>query len=107
PVVHTATLPPAVHQARLLQRGEVLRHGRLRDVEARREILYRRFTPRERLEDRPAAGVRQRPEHPVLDRDRVLHGPWISVRLWIVKRSCPVARSRPEPCPCSIARVRT
>src|SRR5690606_22906169 len=64
---------PALDQAGLLQRGEVLRDRRLRDGEAGGEVLHRRLAPRERLEDRPPAGVRQRLEDPVLDRRRALH----------------------------------
>jgi hypothetical protein len=40
-VVDAAPLPPAVHEAGFLQSGEILRDRRLRDVEARREILQR------------------------------------------------------------------
>ena len=73
PVVDAAPLAPAVHQAGVFQSGEVLRDRRLRDVEARREVLHRRFAARERLEDRPAAGVRQRLEDLVFGRGRALH----------------------------------
>src|SRR5260370_136428 len=65
PVVDAAPLAPGVHQAGLLQGGEMLRDRRLRDVEARGELLHRRFATRERLEERPAAGVRQRREAPL------------------------------------------
>jgi len=67
----------------------MLRDRRLRDVEARREVLYRRFAPRERLEDRPAAGIRQRLEDLVLGGGCSLHGRYISECLWIVKAAPP------------------
>ena len=43
-----------------------------------------RLPARERLEDRPPAGVRERLENPILGRGRALHGP-IHRRLFIVK----------------------
>ena len=61
-----------------LQRGEVLGDGWLRDVEARGEVLHRRFAARQRLEDRPATGVRQCLEDLVFGRLRQLHGVFIS-----------------------------
>jgi hypothetical protein len=51
----------------------MLRDRRLRDVEARRELLHRRFAARERLEDCPAAGVRQRLENLLFGDGRALH----------------------------------
>jgi hypothetical protein len=43
----------------------MLRHRGLGDVEARRQILYDRFAPSERLKDGSAAGIPQRMEDTV------------------------------------------
>src|SRR5262245_32147870 len=65
----------------------MLRDRRLRDVEARREVLHRRFAARERLEDRPAAGIRQRLEDLPFDHGRAHHARRISVTLCVVKHA--------------------
>src|SRR3954468_17089766 len=82
PVVDAAPVAPGVDQPGRFQVGEVLRHGGLRDVESRGELLDGRLAARERLEDRPAAGIRQRLEDPVFGRG--LHDRNISSYLFVV-----------------------
>ena len=75
---------PGRDQARVFERAEVLRDGRLRDVEAGREVFDRRFAPRQRLEDRSAARVGQGLEDLVFGHGDA-HDQYISSDLWIVK----------------------
>src|SRR5262245_30876864 len=95
-VEDAAPLAPAVHQTGVFQGGEMLRDRRLRDVEARGEVLHRRFAARERLEDRPAAGVRQRLEDLVLGDARALHERFLSMYLLIIKHADSPARHKAD-----------
>jgi hypothetical protein len=74
PVVDTASLTPAFHQARTLQRRQVLRYRRLRNVESRGEIFYGRLSAGKRLENRAPARIGQHLKDSVFGNGYALHG---------------------------------
>jgi hypothetical protein len=66
PVESEATLAPFRHEACVAQGREVLRYGRLGDIEPFRKVFDRRLPSRQTLEDGATGRISQGPEDGVL-----------------------------------------
>jgi len=97
PVIDTSSVAPAVYEASVFQRGQMLGDGWLGDVESCGQVFDGGFAAHERFENGSSAGVSKRLKDSVFARGCDVHAELISIHLLIVKSvKSPRAAARPR-----------